>query len=319
MDKFKGTLTASEAAAAVCEGASGHVCVVSPVGDGGDGTIEAFGGVNQWSTVTGPHGGSVTAGWRLDGEVAFVEMAAASGLVVSEGRHDPITATTFGTGQLIAEAIKRGASRIRLGVGGSATTDGGLGAIEALEPLLTNDQLPVPVTVLCDVTTRFSDAARTYGRQKGATQAQIGLLTERLDSLRLAWIEQLDVDAIPGSGAAGGLAGGLAVLGALLAPGFDIVAEHLNLPALVADSDLVFTGEGRFDATSLDGKATGGVLALAWAANVPAIVISGSTEFSSETNISLEDEFGDGARTDPAGCIERAVQKILEHRDQQGK
>ncbi len=319
MDKFKGTLTAKAAAEAVCAGAAAHECVMSPVADGGDGTIEVFGGANEWSTVTGPHGGSVTAGWRLDAGVAFIEMAAASGLVVSKGRHDPITATTLGTGQLIAEAIGRGARRILVGVGGSATSDGGLGAIAALEPLLTSDQLPVPVTVLCDVTTPFTDAARTFGRQKGATQAEIGLLTERLDSLRLAWLSRLDVDAVAGSGAAGGLAGGLAVLGARLAPGFDIVAEQLNLPAVLDDSDLVITGEGRFDATSLEGKATGGVLGLAWAANVPAIVISGSTEFPSETNISLEDEFGDAARSDPAACIERVIQRILERRDQQGK
>lgn len=312
MDKFKGTLSARDAAQSVCRASGHHSCDACPVGDGGDGTIEVFGRPNRVGRVAGPHGDEIDAGWRLDGDTAYIEMAAASGLVLINDRHDPVEATTYGTGQLIAEAIRLGASRILVGVGGSATTDGGAGAIEAVTPLLRDGRLPVPVTVLCDVSTLFTDAARIFGPQKGASPAEIELLTDRLRSMRADWLTQFDVDEVAGSGAGGGLAGGLASLGAELKPGFLMVAEHLDLARRIREVDLVLTGEGRFDETSRQGKAVGGVLDLAVSAGVRAIVIAGTTSEGGPNVISLLDRYGEAAWHDPAACIEAAVREVLD-------
>jgi glycerate kinase len=178
-------------------------------------------------------------------------------------RNDPLRASTRGTGELIAAALRAGARDVIVGVGGSATTDGGLGALEALG-WSTNG---IRITVACDVSTRFLDAARVFGPQKGATQAQIALLTRRLARLADEYESRTGVDVreFAGSGAAGGLAGGLAAIGAELEPGFDVVAEAAGLEDAL-DVDLVITGEGKVDATSFDGKTVGGVLA--WAADV---------------------------------------------------
>ncbi len=333
MDKFKGTLNASEAAAAACAGAEGHECDPCPVADGGDGTLEAFGGANRTSAVVGPHGDELVAGWRLNDRVAVIEMAAASGLIVAGNQQDPIEATTYGTGQLIAVAIEAGAESILVGVGGSATTDGGAGAIEALASILVNGRLPSPVKVLCDVTVPFTDAARIFGPQKGATPDQVAELTRRLENMRADWMDTFDVDRVAGSGAAGGLAGGLASIGAELAPGFSVIADHLGLPERIGRADLVVTGEGSFDRTSLQGKAVGGVIKLADQAGKPVLVIAGSVIAESVTAesvtagsvneasgsfISLVEQFGDAAWTDPAGCIETATRQFLD-RWHQGK
>jgi len=312
MDKFKGTLSARDAAQSVCRAAGDHWCDACPVGDGGDGTIEAFGRPNRVSRVFGPHGYELDAAWRFAGDGAYIEVAAASGLVVSNNRHDPVEATTYGTGQLIAEAIRLGAGRILVGVGGSATTDGGTGAIQAVAPLLQDGRLPVPVTVLCDVSTVFTDAARIFGPQKGASPAQVEVLTERLRSMRAGWLAHYDVDEMVGSGAGGGLAGGLASLGAELKPGFSTVAEHLDLARRIGEVDLVFTGEGRFDETSRQGKAVGGVLDLAANAGVRAIVIAGAASEGDPNVISLVGRYGDTAWNDPAACIEAAVREWLD-------
>lgn len=208
VDKFKGTLTASEAATSVCRGAAGHDCESCPIADGGDGTLEAFGGPNRTAIVTGPYGGELTAGWRLADGVAIIEMATASGLIVGEGRQHPVTATTYGTGEWIARALDAGAERILVGVGGSATTDGGQGAIDALVPVLVDGRLPVPVAVLCDVSTGFTQVAEMFGPQKGASPARVQELTARLNAMRERWLPRFDVDRLPGSGAAGGLAPG---------------------------------------------------------------------------------------------------------------
>lgn len=312
MDKFKGTLSARDAAQSVYRAAGDHWCDACPVGDGGDGTIEAFGRPNRVSRVVGPHGHGLDADWLLDGDTAYIEMAAASGLVVSNDRHHPVEATTYGTGQLIAEAIRLGAGRILVGVGGSATTDGGAGAIQAVTPLLEDGRLPVPVTVLCDVSTIFTDAASIFATQKGASPAQVELLTERLRSIRTGWLDRFDVDEIAGSGAGGGLAGGLASLGADLKPGFSMVAEHLDLARRITEVDLIFTGEGRFDETSRQGKAVGGVLSLAANAGVQTMVIAGTASEAGPNVISLVDRYGEAAWNDPAACIEAAVREVLD-------
>jgi glycerate kinase len=153
---------------------------------------------------------------------------------------------------------------VLVGVGGSATTDGGLAAVEALGWSLAG----VEVTVACDVATTFLDAATRYGPQKGATDAQVGLLTRRLGRLADVYRARtgVDVTQLPGGGAAGGLAGGLAAIGAHLEPGFDVVAQAAGLEAALDGADLVVTGEGRLDATTFEGKVVGGVLE--WASDL---------------------------------------------------
>jgi glycerate 2-kinase len=268
-DKFRGSLTAAEAAAAMAAGveAAGFEARRVPLADGGEGTLDALlsarGGSVRSATVTGPLGKAVDAQWALlpDG-TAIIEMARASGLSLVAPRNDPLRASTRGTGELINAALRAGARHVVVGVGGSATTDGGLAAVEALGWSLTGRD----VTVACDVSTSFLDAATVYGPQKGATPAQVELLTRRLVRLADAYRERtgVDVTVLEGGGAAGGLAGGLAAIGARLEPGFDVVARSAGLDRALEDADLVVTGEGRLDRTSFEGKVVGGVLE--WAA-----------------------------------------------------
>jgi glycerate kinase len=234
-----------------------------PLADGGEGTLDALldavGGSRRTTLVTGPLGDPVQAEWAvLHGGVAVVEMARASGLALVDGRNDPLRASSRGTGELIAAAARSGVRRIIVGVGGSASTDGGLGAVDALAWSLP----AIEVTVACDVTTPFLDAARLYGPQKGASNAQISLLGRRLQRLAEEYESRtgVDVRAIEGGGAAGGLAGALGALGAKLEPGFDVVAGAAGLGDALEGAALVVTGEGRLDSTSLVGKVVGGVL-----------------------------------------------------------
>jgi glycerate kinase len=234
-----------------------------PLADGGEGTLDALvaarGGAIRTAPVTGPLGDQVEAAWGLlpDG-TAVVEMARASGLELVAARNDPLRASTRGTGELITAAARGGARRIIVGVGGSATTDGGLGAVDALGWSLGG----LDVTVACDVATPFLDAATVYAPQKGATAAQASLLTRRLRRLAEEYERRtgVDVTALEGGGAAGGLAGGLAALGATLEPGFEVVAQAAGLEEALEDVDLVVTGEGKLDHTSFEGKVVGGVL-----------------------------------------------------------
>jgi glycerate kinase len=269
-DKFRSTLTAPDAADAMVSGlaAAGFAEVRRlPLADGGEGTLDALlsarGGGLRTAPVTGPLGDPVEAAWAVlpDG-TAVVEMARASGLELVSGRNDPLRAGTRGTGELIAAAARAGARRILVGVGGSATTDGGLAAVQALGWSLGG----LDVTVACDVASPFLAAAEVYGPQKGATAAQVALLTRRLRRLAEEYERRtgVDVTEIEGSGAAGGLAGGLAALGATLEPGFDVVAQAAGLEDALEDVDLVVTGEGKLDRTSFAGKVVGGVLE--WAA-----------------------------------------------------
>jgi glycerate kinase len=269
-DKFRGTLTAAEAAERLGRGlrtAGFDEVRELPLADGGDGTLDtllaARGGSLRPARVTGPLGEPVEASFGLlsDG-TAVVEMARASGLALVAGRNDALRATTRGTGELIAAAARSGARRVIVAVGGSATTDGGLAAVQALGWSLAG----LDVTVACDVRTRFLDAARVFGPQKGASDAQISLLSRRLERLSEEYRDRtgVDVTALAGSGAAGGLAGGLAAIGARLEPGFDVVARAAGFENALIGVDLVVTGEGKVDVTSLDGKVVGGVLE--WAA-----------------------------------------------------
>jgi glycerate kinase len=281
-DKFRGSLSAVDVARAVSVGAAsaGWQTIELPLADGGEGTLEALGGANRESVVTGPLGRPTGARWRLDGTHAVVEMAQASGLALVGGQqgNDPLAATTFGTGQLLAAAIGAGARDIVVAVGGSATTDGGLGAIEALDGIRFSDRA-VRVRVACDVRTRFLDAAPVFAPQKGASAQQVEVLRDRLERLAERYRKWfgLDVTPIPGGGAAGGLAGGLAALGAELVPGSELVASATGLTEALAGVDAVITGEGRLDATSFEGKVVGHVSALAAPAGLRVAAVVGSS------------------------------------------
>ena len=322
-DKFRGTASGAEAAAAAAAAARdlGWSAEEVPVADGGEGTLEALGGRPRVAKVRGPLGGSVDAEWRMKDGGAVVEMARASGLVLAGGAdgNDPVAATTYGTGELIATAIDEGARRVIVGVGGSATTDGGLGCVTALGPRRLRG---VDVTVACDVEIPFVAAAEEFAPQKGATTAQVALLRRRLERLAQVYERDYGVDVrdLPGAGAAGGLAGGLAALGAHLVPGFDVVADALDLGDRIAQADLVMTGEGFLDAQSFGGKAVGGVVELAREANVPVLVIAGQIyrdELADEDlegirAVSLVERFGqERAHADVAGCIAEIMREEL--------
>jgi glycerate kinase len=294
-DKFRGSLSAVEAAEAIARGLrAGGVDEVEPVplADGGEGTLDvlvrATGGSLRSAHATGPLGAPIDSAFALlpDG-TAVVEMARVSGLALVDGANDPLRASTRGTGELIATAMRHGARRVVVAVGGSATTDGGLGAIEALGWSLRGHD----VVVACDVTTPFLDAARVYGPQKGATAAQVELLSRRLQRLADQYEARtgVDVTVLEHAGAAGGLAGGLAALGAHLESGYDVVADVLSLDERLDGVDLVVTGEGHLDATSLEGKVVGGLLRDAAAAGVSGrAVIAGRVD--GDARAALEEE-----------------------------
>lgn len=278
-DKFRGTATAAEAACAIARGATavGATCDEVPVADGGEGTLEVLGGANRTTVVTGPLGDPVEARWRYGGRTAVVEMAQASGLAVVGGAegNDTMSASTYGTGELISSAVDAGCRRVIIAVGGSATVDGGLGALRALEPL--SRLRAVELVVACDVRTGFVEAARAFAPQKGASAAQVELLHRRLERLVQVYEKTygVDVTVLEGAGAAGGLAGGLAAAGAVLVPGFDVVADEVDLHDRIEGADLVVTGEGFLDEQSFEGKVVGGVCELARSAGVPVLAVVG--------------------------------------------
>ncbi len=316
-DKFRGTASAAEVADAIARAveAAGHTCDRAPMADGGEGTLDVLGGANRSTTVTGPLGDPVEAGWRLHRRRAVIEMARASGLELAGGAedNDPMAATTAGTGELIAAAVESGATRVLVAVGGSATTDGGLGALRALSPLPR--LRGVELVVACDVRTEFVDAARLFGPQKGATPAQVRLLTARLERLADVYLHDhgVDVGQLVGSGAAGGLAGGLAAAGAHLESGFDVVAEETELFDRLEHADLVITGEGFLDAESFDGKTVGGVAGLAAHLDLPVLAVVGDCFDDADQwidAISLVDRVGDDrARHDTLAAVESVVRR----------
>lgn len=286
--------------------------------DGGEGTLEALGGANRTTTVTGPLGDPVEAPWRLDRPTAVVEMARASGLALVGGAagNDPIAAATHGTGELIAAALDAGARRVLIAVGGSATTDGGLGALRALYPL--QRLRAAELIVACDVRTTFIDAAERFAPQKGASAAQVELLRRRLERLAQVYRDEHDVDVteLEGGGAAGGLAGGLAAVGAVLEPGFDLVAEELDLVAVLEGADLVITGEGFLDEQSFEGKVVGGVADLAGEVGVPVLAIAGEVFDGCGDRVetvSLMERFGqERSHQDTLACVTEAVADRLQ-------
>jgi glycerate kinase len=278
-DSFKGTFTAREVAEAIAAGLEerGRAVDVCPLADGGEGTAVALagalGGVPVTASAHDPLGREIDATFVLNGAEAFVDTAAASGLhLVDAADRDAFAASTRGTGELIAAAVAAGALTVHLGVGGSATSDGGAGAVAALRD--AGGLRGARLVVLCDVQTRFEDAARVFGPQKGADPETVHRLSERLDdqTRRLA----RDPRGRPMTGAAGGLSGGLwAEFGAELVPGAAFVLDAVGFDSRLRAAGCVVTGEGRFDEQSLVGKLVSEVAARARRAGVRCHVVCG--------------------------------------------
>ncbi len=338
-DKFRGTATAAQVAAAASRAARRHgwSCDEVPLSDGGEGLLQAAGGASRRTVVRGPLGRPVEAEWRwLEGPpggrvaggdggrvwpTAVIEMAQAAGrsLVPDPVGDQPLRATTAGVGQLVVAAVEAGARRVIVGCGGSATTDGGIGALLAVGGALARSG--ASLVVAADVATPFTQAARVFGPQKGATPDQVRRLTARLSRAAAAYRRHfgVEVDALAGSGAAGGLAGALAALGGRIVPGFDLVAAMVDLPRRLARADLVVTGEGRLDATSFAGKVVGGVVAqAAWRA--PVLCVAGEVAPGAcdrlpphVTVVSLVERFGPGrSRLETSALVEQVVSDYLD-------
>lgn len=285
--------------------------------DGGDGTVEAFlatGATPRSVRVRGPLGDPVDAIYARNGDTAIVEMAAASGLVLAGERRDARGATTFGTGELIRDALDGGATRIVLGIGGSATTDGGAGALAALGARFLGpggvglDPVPralaqlerieldgfdqrlatTSIAIACDVDNPLlgeAGAAAVYGPQKGATATDVAFLDGVLARFADVAVRagRPDVRMLPGAGAAGGLGWGLAAFAdARLSPGFRLIADLRGLRAALSTATICITGEGRIDAQTVRGKVVAGVAALAQPLHVPVIALAGSVEPDAE-------------------------------------
>ena len=321
-DKFKGSLTASEVARAVTTGLRAvdpDLDVVQiPVADGGDGTVDAAvsAGFERIAIVAaGPTGAPVSTFYARKGPEAVVELASVCGLVLlPEGRFEPESASSYGLGEVVLAAVLAGARRVVVGIGGSASTDGGAGFLQGLGVRVTDangvdvvrggaalatvahvdvSTLPpefaeVRILVASDVDnplTGANGAAAVYGPQKGASPTQVG----KLDAALAHWAEVVaaatgaDHANDPGAGAAGGVGfAAVAVLGATLRPGIDVVLDLIELRTQLHGADLVITGEGSLDAQSLAGKAPVGVADAARAAGVPTIVICGRNLLSME-------------------------------------
>lgn len=316
LDKFKGSLTAVQACAALASGlgAGGADVVVRPVADGGEGTVDALveaGWERVEHTVDGPTGVPVRAAYARRGPRAVVELAQASGLgLLPDARPAPMTASTWGTGELVAAALAAGCTEVVLAVGGSATTDGGAGLLQALGAELLDvhgrpvgrgggalgavatvrlDGLDprlgtVRVVLASDVDNPLlgvGGAAAVYGPQKGADPAQIAELEAALGHFAAAVQRAGGVDhaGSPGAGAAGGAGfAALACLGAVRVSGADLLLEELGVAELMGGLDLVVVGEGRVDVQTLAGKAPARVAALAGRARVPVVAVAGQVD-----------------------------------------
>jgi glycerate 2-kinase len=294
-DSFKGTFSARDVAAAIAEGlrAAGREARELPVADGGEGTMDVLldqlGGEVRELTVSDPLGRPVEAAFALlpDGS-AVVEMARASGLaLVAESERDAWAASTRGTGELIAAAAEAGASPIVVTVGGSATTDGGAGALEALKeagfaPTAgsaasrrgASSVSTLELQVVCDVRVPFEDAPRVFGPQKGADRAMVGRLERRLDKLAGSFSRDPRGELM--TGCAGGLSGGLwAAYGAELVPGAPYVLDAIGFDSLMRGSAFVVTGEGSLDEQTLQGKIVGEIATRCRQGGVPCHAIVG--------------------------------------------
>ncbi|MDA8490327.1 glycerate kinase [Kluyvera sp. Awk 3] len=318
-DSYKESLSALEVASAIEAGFReiypDAEYIKLPVADGGEGTVEAMVAATQGRVVevevTGPLGEPVQGFYGISGDesCAFIEMAAASGLeLLPPAARNPLKTTSWGTGELIRHALDLGVTRMIIGIGGSATNDGGAGMVQALgAQLLTANGQPIApggaglstlatidisgldprlaqcrIDVACDVTNPLvgdEGASAVFGPQKGATTEMVAQLDRALAHYAGQIAQDLDLDVLTleGGGAAGGMGAALyAFCGAHLRPGIDIVTDALHLDALVADADLVITGEGRIDSQTIHGKVPVGVARVAKRYQIPVIGIAGS-------------------------------------------
>jgi glycerate kinase len=306
-DSFKGTFDAAAVTEAIAAGveAAGGEADRCPVADGGEGTMAvllgALGGERRIAQVHDPLRRPIEASFAIlgGGETAVVESAQASGLpLLAPEERDPERADTYGTGELIAAAVAAGAKRVLVAAGGSATTDGGRGALEALRQseaafvLCTSGREQrtnaeeVRIEVLCDVRTPFEDAARIFAAQKGADAAAVERLTAQLE----AFATELPQDprGIPMTGCAGGLSGGLWAHGAELRPGADYILDALGFDARLASADAVISGEGRFDSQSLEGKIVGAIADHCAAAAKPLHLIVGQNALPGDPSAAVD-------------------------------
>lgn len=308
-DSFKGSLTSVEVASALADGwrqaRPDDEIMLAPLADGGEGTLVAIAAAGGWSwetvAATDPIGRPILARWLRSavGDRAVVELAEASGLSrLATSERDPLGASTFGTGEVLRTVIDAGIRTITLGIGGSATTDGGAGILRALGAQLGADRVDlsgvdprlaeVDLRIACDVTNPLlgpSGAAATYGPQKGASAGDVEVLDARLAAYADRLIEAVGRDArqTPGAGAAGGTAFGLLSIAdrfrsVTLVPGVEVVMGETGLRAKVASADLVITGEGRIDAQTAFGKTALGVATVARDAGVRCIAVAGGVE-----------------------------------------
>jgi len=321
-DKFKGTMTAAEVAAHLADGITSvrpeAEILIVPIADGGDGTLDAFEAAGFDRVAVTAHdavGAPVLTSYVRDGERAVVELAAVAGLARLGIGRAPMTATSRGLGEVIAAAVEGGCTRIVVGIGGSASTDGGIGMVRVLGAcVLDDDGNDVPdgglgagvaarldssvvhrtlgdtvLEVACDVDnplTGPSGAAAVYGPQKGATAEEVVVL----DAALTRWADVVaaatghDHRDEPGAGAAGGVGfAAVAVLGATLRPGVELVLDALRFTERLVDIDLVITGEGSLDAQTLRGKAPAGVARAADVSGVPVIAVAGRSTLDENT------------------------------------
>lgn len=288
-DSYKGCLSSSEVAGAAAKG----VAEVYPdceivrlaVADGGEGTVDALvetlGGHLEWAEVSDPLGRPVKAAYGIAGDLAIIESAAACGLtLLTKEERNPLITTTKGLGELILAAIGKGCRRFLIGLGGSATNDGGMGMISA-DGFLERAR-GMKFTVACDVDTPYigaHGASRVFGPQKGASEEDVEILEERLRGYALKILKDtgIDVSDMAGAGAAGGLGGAFrAYLGAELKRGVDLVLDQIGFDSIIDGADLVITGEGCSDYQTLKGKTAAGVLERAKRKGIPVMLVSGA-------------------------------------------
>ena len=316
-DSFKGTFSAAQVAAAIGRGLERGGLTppdLCPVADGGEGTLAvlltALGGESAGAIARDPLGRTVRAGFALveGGGTAIVEVAEASGLHrVTEAERDAVAASSAGTGDLIAAAVAGGAQVVVVAAGGSATTDGGAGAIAAIEE--AGGLQGAALVVLTDVRTCFEDAPRVFAPQKGADAAAVRLLQERLEALATTWPS--DPRGVAGTGAAGGLAGGLwARYGAVLEPGAPFVLDQLDFDERLLAADAVIVGEGRIDGQTRAGKIAGEIAARAARAGVPAYAIVGDDALAEADREPLG--LRDVQVASTIGALEAAGQQVAE-------
>ena len=354
-DSFKGSLPSMEVAKAAAEGVnavmSGCLLTLMEIADGGEGTSEAlthhFNGQISEAWVTDPLGRKIKASYgiaTINGSMtAIIEMAKASGLtLLTPQERNPLHTSTFGTGEMILDAFNKGCRRFIIGIGGSATNDGGAGMLEALgftftdkdgnemkgmcggniNKIHTIDHSKVPENIFraefmiaCDVDTPFcgpEGAAAVFGPQKGATPEIVAELEKGMQNLNSAIIRTygMDLSQTIGSGAAGGLGGAFkACLGAELRRGIDIVLDSMDFREQIKDADLIITGEGRLDSQTTKGKVISGIISRASEQDIPVIALAGVVELSDReiSELGLAGAFPIGPRPENESDLEYAM------------